>query len=459
VATECNPTLFEFAPVEGRQVVAAFDGGAITSDAGALLLGETDRAIRLTGRFASCFVDARMAELVEHEVSTMVLQRVAGIALGYEDLNDHDELRHDPVMAVLGGKLAAKRSDCAPLAGKSTLNRLELSRPEPTRYHKVSHDAAAIETLFVDVFLEAHRRPPAQIILDLDATDDPLHGNQEGRFFHGYYDCHCYLPLYIFCGRHLLAAKLRRSNIDGAAGAIEEVARIVAQIRRRWPKTRILLRGDSGFAREALMAWCEANRVDFLFGLARNERLEQAISTELMLAKFDSLRTGRSARRFKDFTWSTLDSWSRPRRVVGKAEVTGGDANPRFVVTSLKPSEVAAQHLYEVIYCARGEMENRIKECQLDLFADRTSAATMRANQLRLWFASMAYVLLCALRRIGLAHTQFAEATCGTIRLKLLKLGALVRISVRRIKLAMASACPWQDEFALAHARLRNAAA
>jgi len=459
VPTECNATLFEFAPVEGRRVVAAFDGGTITSDAGALLLGETDRAIRLTDRFATCFIDARMPELVEHTVGTMVLQRVVGVALGYEDLNDHDQLRHDPVLAVLVGKLAAKRSDCAPLAGKSTLNRLELSRPEATRYHKVSHDAAAIETLFVDVFLEAHRRPPAQIILDLDATDDPLHGNQEGRFFHGYYDCHCYLPLYVFCGRHLLAAKLRRSNIDASAGAVEEVARIVAQIRRRWPKTRILLRADSGFAREALMAWCEANRVDFLFGLARNERLEAAILTELMLASLDSMRTGRPARRFKDFSWSTLDSWSRNRRVVGKAEVTGGDTNPRFIVTSLKSGEVGAQHLYEAIYCARGEMENRIKECQLDLFADRTSAATMRANQLRLWFASMAYVLLCALRRVGLAHTQFAEATCGTIRLRLLKIGALVRISVRRIKLAMASAYPWQDEFALAHARLRHAAA
>ena len=457
--TECNPALFEFAPVEGRLVVAGFDGGAITSDAGALLLGEADRAIGLTARFASCFTDARVPELVEHEVGTMVLQRIVGIALGYEDLNDHDQLRHDPVLAVVAGKLAAKRSDCAPLAGKSTLNRLELSRADPTRYHKVSHDAAAIETLFVDVFLQAHRQPPAQIIVDLDATDDPLHGNQEGRFFHGYYDCHCYLPLYIFCGRHLLAAKLRRSNIDASAGAVEEIARIVTQLRRCWPKTRILLRGDSGFAREALMAWCEANRVDFLFGLARNERLEQAISTELMLASLDSIRTGRPARRFKDFTWSTLDSWSRSRRVVGKAEVTGGDANPRFMVTSLKAAEVDPQYLYERIYCARGEMENRIKECQLDLFADRTSAATMRANQLRLWFASMAYVLLCALRRIGLAHTQFANATCGSIRLKLLKLGALVRISVRRIKLAIASACPWQDEFALAHARLRNAAA
>jgi hypothetical protein len=457
--TECSAALFDFAPVEGRQVVASFDGGSITSDAGGLLLGATDRTIRLTERFAACFTDMRVTELVEHQVATLVMQRVIGIALGYEDLNDHDELRHDPVLAVLAGKLGAKRSDCAPLAGKSTLNRLELSRSEPTRYHKIGHDAAAIEGLFVEVFLEAHRRAPEQIILDLDATDDPLHGHQEGRFFHGYYDCYCYLPLYIFCGRHLLAAKLRRSNIDASAGSVEEVARIVALIRRRWPRVRILLRGDSGFAREALMAWCEANRVDFLFGLARNERLEEAIKAELLMAAVDSIRTGKPARRFKDFTWSTLDSWSRNRRVIGKAEVTGGDANPRFVVTSLKPDEVGGQHLYEKIYCARGEMENRIKECQLDLFADRTSTATMRANQLRLWFASMAYVLICALRRIGLAHTQFAQATCGTIRVKLLKLGALVRVSVRRIKVAMASAGPYQYEFGLAHARLRTAAA
>ncbi len=323
----------------------------------------------------------------------------------------------------------------------------------------MSHNPAAIETLFVDLFLEAHRRAPEQIILDLDATDDPLHGQQEGRFFHGYYDCYCYLPLYVFCGRHLLAAKLRRSNIDGAAGAVEEVARIVAQIRRRWPRVRILLRGDSGFTREALMAWCEANRVDFLFGLARNERLEEAIKAELITATLQSIRTGKPARCFRDFTWSTLDSWSRERRVVGKAEVTGGEANPRFVVTSLKSTEVGGRYLYEKVYCARGEMENRIKECQLDLFADRTSAATMRANQLRLWLASMAYVLLCAVRRIGLAHTQFAQATCGTIRLKLLKIGAQVRVSVRRIKVAMASACPYHNEFALAYARLRNAGA
>jgi Transposase DDE domain group 1 len=457
--TECNPVLFEFPAIEGRQVVASFDGGAITSDAGALLLGQTDRAIRLTERFAACFTDTRAADLVEHQVETLVMQRVVGIALGHEDLNDHDELRHDPVLAVLAGKLAAQRSDCAPLAGKSTLNRLELSRAEPSRYQKVSHDPAAIESLFVDLFLDAHQQAPKQITLDLDATDDPLHGNQEGKFFHGYYDCYCYLPLYIFRGRHLLAAKLRRSNIDGAAGAVEEVARIVAQIRRRWPRTRILLRGDSGFTREGLMAWCEANRVDYVFGLARNDRLEKALVAEVITATIESLRIGKSARCFKDFRYATLDSWSRERRVIGKAEVTGGEANPRFVVTSLQPREAAARHLYEKVYCARGEMENRIKECQLDLFADRTSAATMRANQLRLWFASMAYVLLCALRRIGLAHSQFAQATCGTLRLKLLKIGALVRISVRRIKVAMASACPWQDAFALAQARLRNAIA
>ncbi|HEV8054079.1 MAG TPA: IS1380 family transposase [Candidatus Limnocylindrales bacterium] len=457
--TQCSPDLFAFAPVESRRVEAAFDGGMITSDAGALLLGTTDRAIRLVGRFAACFADARRPDLIEHEVATLVGQRVFGIALGYEDLNDHDQLRHDPAMAVLAGKLAARRSDCAALAGKSTLNRLELSRPAPTRYHKIAHDGGAIERLFVDLFLEAHRSAPKQIVLDLDATDDPVHGHQEGRFFHGYYDGYCYLPLYVFCGRHLLAAKLRRSNIDASAGAVEEVERIVAQIRTRWPRTRILLRADSGFAREALMAWCEENRVDYVFGLARNARLVEEIAVEPIGAEEEAGRTGKPARRFKDFRWSTRESWSRRRRVIAKAEWTQGEANPRFIVTSLRPAEVTGRHLYEKVYCARGDMENRIKEAQADLFADRTSTATMRANQLRLWFASMAYVLMCGLRRIGLKHTQFAEATCGTIRLKLLKIGALVRVSVRRVKFAMASGCPWKAEWALAHARLRHAAA
>jgi Transposase DDE domain group 1 len=457
--TECSADLFGFAPVEKRTVVAGFDGGRMTSDAGALLLGATDRAIGLVERFAACFSDGRAAELIEHEVRTLVGQRVFGIALGYEDLVDHDQLRHDPAMAVLAGKLAARRKDCAPLAGKSTLNRMELGGAEPTRYHRIASDAAKIEALFVDLFLEAYGEPPKQIILDLDATDDPLHGHQEGRFFHGYYDCYCYLPLYIFCGPHLLAAKLRPANIDAAAGALEEVAGIVRQIRARWPAVRIVLRADSGFAREALMTWCELNNVDFVFGLARNQRLVGEIAAELAVAEQDSKASGQPARRFKEFFWSTRDSWSRQRRVIAKAEWTGGAANPRFVVTSLSPAEAAPQRLYEEIYCARGDMENRIKECQLDLFADRTSAATMRANQLRLWFASMAYVLLCAVRRLALQPTQFAKATCGTIRLKLLKIGALVRISVRRITFAMASSCPYQRDFALAHAQLSTAAA
>jgi hypothetical protein len=456
--TECSAERFDFGIVDARAVDAAFDAGLVTSDAGALLLGAIDRAIGLVDRFATCFRDDRAPHLVEHAVATLVGQRVFGIALGYEDLNDHDQLRHDPLLAVLAGKLTARRADCAAVAGKSTLNRLELSRQQPTRYHKIAYDEAAIEMLPVTLFLEAHKRPPRQIILDLDATDDPLHGHQEGRFFHGYYDGYCYLPLYVFCGRHLLAAKLRRSNIDASAGSVEQVERIVRQIRARWPYVRVLLRADSGFARENLMAWCEENRVDFVFGLARNERLVAMIEKELAAAKAASETSGQPARRFKDFQWSTLDSWSRSRRVVAKAEWTQGEANPRFIVTSLKRAEVGARHLYEDIYCARGDMENRIKECQLDLYADRTSAATMRANQLRLWFASMAYVLICALRRIGLAETVFADATCGTIRLKLLKIGALIRISVRRVRIAMASACPAADAWGHAARRLADAA-
>jgi hypothetical protein len=456
--TECIADLFGFEPVEGRRVEAAFDGGRVTSDAGALLLGRTARAIGLIDRFAQCFVDHRAAGLIEHEITALVGQRVYGIALGYEDLVDHDQLRHDPVLAALGGKLAARRSGCAALAGKSTLNRLELGRAEPSRYHRIGHDGAAIERLFVDLFVEAHAAAPDQIILDLDATDDPVHGEQEGRFFHGYYGGYCYLPLYVFCGRHLLAAKLRAANIDGSAGALEEVVRIVSQIRARWPQVRIILRADSGFAREALMAWCEGNGVYYLFGLARNVRLEAEIAGELAEAAAESEASGQAARRFKDFMWTTRDSWSRRRRVVGKAEHTAKGSNPRFVVTSLGAQDYDARALYEDIYCARGEMENRIKEQQLDLFADRTSAATMRANQLRLWFASMAYVLIAALRRIGLAGSQFADATCGTIRLKLLKIGALVRLSVRRLKLAMASAFPYQDEYRRAYILLGAAA-
>jgi Transposase DDE domain group 1 len=457
--TDCISKQLEFEGFDGHKVVAGFDGGAITSDGGALLLREVDSAIGLFERVASCFVDRRDPDCTVHSVRTLVGQRITAIALGYEDVDDHDTLRHDPVLGLLSESLTPKREDCAVLAGKSTLNRLEHGRPgAPTRYHKIAYDAGALEALFVDLFLDAHDRPPEEIVLDLDATDDPLHGDQEGKFFHGYYDCYCYLPLYIFCGRHLLSAKLRRSNIDASQGAVEEIDRIIGQIRQSWPKVRIILRADSGFARDELMAWCETNDVDYVFGLARNQRLEKEIGEALEEARLSSEASGEAARAFRDFLWSTKDSWSCRRRVVAKAEWTMAGANPRFIVTSLKPERWPAQPLYEELYCARGDMENRIKECQLDLYADRTSAHTMRANQLRLWFASFAYVLICALRRLGLARTRLAAATCGSIRLKLLKIGAQVRVSVRRIKVAMASACPYAAEFALAHARIRTAA-
>ena len=455
--TDCSAALFDFTAIGRREVVADFDGGSITSDGGGLLLGQADGAIRLVERFAGCFRDGRRADLIEHKIETLVGQRVFGIALGYEDLNDHDELRHDPAMAVLAGKLEARRKGCAPVAGKSTLNRLELSKSEATRYHKIAHDGEAIAALFVELFLDSFKAAPRDIVLDLDATDDPLHGHQEGRFFHGYYDCYCYLPLYIFCGDQLLAAKLRPSNIDGAAGAIEEVARMISQIRVRWPDVRIVLRADSGFARDELMGWCEQNGVDYLFGLARNARLVATIGPELASAALESEATAKPARRFEDFVWRTHKSWARERRVIAKAEWTQGEANPRFLVTSLTKDDGCARKLYEDLYCARGEMENRIKECQLDLFADRTSAATMQANQLRLWFASMAYVLIESVRRIALQATKLANATCATIRLKLFKIGALVTVSVRRIKFAFASGYPYKAVFAIAQRALAAA--
>jgi hypothetical protein len=389
--TECIAGQLEFEGFDGRRVVAAFDGGAVTSDAGAVLLREADRAIGLIERVAACFTDHRDADQVIHALPTLIGQRIVAIALGYEDVDDHDTLRRDPVLALFSDRLEPKRKDCAPLAGKSTVNRLEHApRDGGGRYHKIDHDPKVLAAVLVDVFLDAHPEAPKQIIVDLDATDDPVHGHQEGRFFHGYYDCYGYLPLYVFCGRHLLAAKLRRSNIDAAAGAKDEVARIVAHIRSRWPEVRILLRADSGFARDELMAWCEANGVDYVFGLARNSRLTDAIEAELAAAAAEHQQTGEPARRFNDFSYSTRDSWSRSRRVIGKAEHLDKGSNPRFIVTSLDAAESCAQTLYERLYCARGEMENRIKECQLDLFADRTSTATMAANQLRLWFSSFA---------------------------------------------------------------------
>lgn len=458
--TDCNAGLFAFEALGNRKVTAAFDGGAITSNAGALLLRQVDRRIGLSRQAAACFSDGRDQDRLEHRLDTLLAQRVHGIALGYEDLNDHDALRHDPVLGLLSGKIEARRSDCAVLAGKSTLNRLEHA-PEDAgdRYRKFTVNGAAMKALFVDLFLQAHTSAPSRLILDIDATDDPLHGQQEGRFFHGYYQSYCYLPLYVFCGRDLLLAKLRPANIDAAAGAKEEIAGIIGQIRQTWPHVEIWLRADSGFCREDLMAWCEANGVGYIFGLARNARLEAEIVQELAEVERKAAESGKPERLFKEFQYQTRKTWSRARRVIAKAEYLPKGANPRFIVTSLTRDEADAQELYETVYCARGEMENRIKECQLDLMADRTSAATLHANQLRLWFASLAYVLVAALRRLALQGTELANATAGTIRLKLLKLGALVTISVRRIKVAIASACPLKTVFAEAHQRLCAAAA
>lgn len=447
--TQCNLERLNFGTAGGREVVGAFDGGAITSNGGAMLLGAVDRTIGLTDRLARCFTDYRLPEAVTHALPDLLRQRIFGIALGYEDLIDHDQLRFDPALTAVLGKPAGQ------LAGKSTLNRLEhAGKIGRDRSHKLDHDASAIERLFVDLYLDAHGSAPKRIVIDLDATDDPTFGQQEGRHFSGYYDCYCYLPLYIFCGRHLLAAKLRSSSEDAAAGSVEEVTRIVAQIRSRWPDTAIVIRADSGFCRDDLLSWCEANTVSYVIGLAGNPRLLARIKRELKRAERRSKKTGLPARVFKDFSYRTLESWSAERRVVAKAEWTQSEANPRFIVTNIHKVLGDGRHLYEDVYCQRGEMENRLKECQGDLFADRTPAPTMRANQLRLWLSSLAYVLLCALRRLGLAGTKMERATCGTIRLALLKIGALVTVSVRRVKVAFASSCPAAEVFRLAHGRL-----
>jgi hypothetical protein len=438
--TECIQSVFEFEAHFSRQVIARFDGGTITSDAGGLLLRETDRRMKLLPRLARCFLDGRNPALVKHSVAQMVAQRVHGLALGYEDLNDHEQLRDDPLLQVLAGK---PQQD-GPLAGKSTLNRMELGDGSPDRYKKITYWRDSMDELLVDVFVEAHAMPPEQIILDIDTTDVALHGNQEGRFYHGYYDHYCYLPLYVFCGEHVLCARLRRSNIDPSMGSVKEIARIVERIRAAWPQVQIILRGDSGFCRDELMAWCEANSVDYVFGMARNARLEAIVSEALEQAQRQYEQTRQPARVFVEFEHETVSgTWTRQRRVVAKAEHIDGKSNPRFLVTSL---EAQAQPLYEDLYCARGDMENRIKE-QFMLFADRVSAATMRANQLRLYLSVMAYTLLAGLRRLGLRATELATAQAGTIRLRLLKIGAQVRVTVRKVWVQMASSYPYQTLF------------
>ena len=464
--TECIPTSFGFQDLGSRAVHAAFDGGRITSDAGALLLREVDSQFGFLDAFAACFSDHRDAELIEHPLVDLLKQRIFGLCLGYEDLNDHDQLRHDPLLAVAVGKADPLGEDRPreadrgkPLAGKSTLNRLELTpvgADADSRYKKIVAHLSRIENCLVDMYRLQQPTPPTRIVLDLDSTDDPLHGHQLGRFFHGYYGDYCYLPLYIFAGDHPLAAILRPSDRDAAAGSLLHVARIVQRLRERWPGVPIVLRADSGFCREYLMRWCEAHGVDYLFGLAKNARLLRIMGREMQQAKEVYEQTGQPARVFKDFDYRTHKSWSRARRVVGKAEHIAGDkANPRFVVTSLSALEYAAQTLYEQEYCARGDMENRIKEQQLYLFADHLPCETMRANQVRLYLSTMAYVVMRALREHGLKDTSMAKAQCDTIRVKLFKIGARVRVSVRRVLVSMSESYPFQELFAQVWANLR----
>jgi hypothetical protein len=447
--TECNQKVFSFTAHFSRRVESGFTAGQVSSDGGALLLREVERRINLLGRLAGCFRDGRNPDLVEHQLAEMLSQRIYGLALGYEDLNDHEQLRNDPLFGVLSGK----RRLAEPLAGKSTLNRLELVG-RTGRYHKIGYSSEAIDRLLLDLFIESHAAPPAEIVLDLDATDIPLYGHQPERFFHGYYDSYCYLPLYIFAGDQLLCARLRPANQDAAAGSVEEASRIVAQLRQRWPEVKIVLRADSGFCREALMRWCEANRVDYVFGLQRNQRLRNIIGAEMHQAQLEHQDTAKAARVFAEFDYRTHKSWSRARRVVAKAEHLDKGENPRFVVTSLGADKWAAQDLYEKFYCARGEMENRIKE-QMCLFADRLSTDEMKGNQLRLYFSALAYTMMEALRRLGLKGTEWAQAQVDTIRRRLFKIGAIVRISVRRVLLQMSSAYPWKHIYAHAFHALR----
>jgi hypothetical protein len=455
--TECTQTSFTFANHARRQVVARFDGGAITSDGGSVLLRQIEQRTGIVRQFAACFRDHRQPAQVEHSVRELVAQRVYGLALGYEDLNDHDQLRADPLLALLSGKqdlAGAQRRRPQdrgnPGAGKSTLNRLELTAAEggaSSRYKKIALDTAAADRLLTALYIQSQPRQPERIVLDLDATDDPLHGNQEGRFFHGYYGHYCYLPLYIFAGDQLLCARLRPADIDAAAGALGEVQRIVEQLRESWPGVEILLRADGGFCRDEILSWCEANAVGYVIGLPKNGRLRRRIQRRMKLARRRFVKTGKAARAFGDFRYRTRASWTRRRRVVAKAEYLAKGENPRFVVTSLTPEQAAAQHLYETIYCARGEMENRIKEQQMGLFADRTSTASLRSNQIRLYFSSIGYCVMEALRRLGLAGTKMARAQCTTIRLRLFKIGARIRITARKIWISLASGYAWAEIF------------
>ena len=465
--TQCIQEQMAFQQLGRREVIGRFDGGKISSDGGGLLLREVERRCGILKRFSECFRDYRDPQRIEHSLESLISQRVYGIALGYEDLNDHDSLRHDVVMGVLcekgdpsGDNRVREQDQGKAVAGKSTLNRLELTPEnanENSRYKKIVAEGEKIDELMVDIFIQSYPRAPLEVVLDVDATDDPLHGHQEGRFFHGYYAEYCYLPLYVFSGKHLLCARLRRADQDPASGVLPELKRIVEKLREAWPEVRIIVRGDSGFCRDEIMSYCEhSENLDYVLGLAKNSRLTKRIEAEMTQAQQIHQSTQKAARVFKDFRYRTRHSWSCERRVVGKAEYLAKGENPRFIVTSILSEQKEARTLYEDLYCARGDMENRIKEQQLGLFADRTSTASMRSNQLRLYFSSFAYILIHTLRRWGLNGTELAQAQCNTIRLKLFKIGAQIRVTVRKVWLSFSESYPYQSLFQRVFARLQS---
>jgi len=485
-ATRSLPKPGRFEQPQSLPVVVNFHGGQVTSDAGLSLIAELDRKLQITSRLAGCFQDYRQINRMLHPIEGLIAQRIYGLIMGYEDLNDHEELRHDPMFAIALQKRIGIENKPVILAGKSTLNRLEhcpedVEQGADSRYHKIGHCSSEIESLFVNIFLESYDKEPRQIILDLDVTDDLVHGDQEQVFFNSYYAGYCYAPLYIFCGKHLLAAKLRPSNVDPAAGALEELERVIKQIRQKWKNVEILVRGDSAYSRENIMDWCESQTgVDYVFGLAQNSRLIQMTTTTQNRAKLEfeeKLSTVVSFLEtvfqpdkelsnlgsdlinnsiwYKSLDYQTRESWSRSRRVVCKVEYGVKGTNIRFVVTSLTANKVPPAQLYTQKYCQRGEMENRFKEQQLELFSDRTSTHTFAGNQLRLWFSSIAYVLMNALRQQYLAKTELQNAQVGTIRTKLLKLGALITVSARRILIAISNSCPYKHIFVAAYRRLR----
>jgi len=444
--TECKTKRMKFQGFDKRELVMQYDGGYITSDGGGVLLKEVDRRLGIIKKLAACFKDYRDNKRIKYSVEELLMQRIYGLALGYEDLNDHDELRWDENMKVLCREKIEKGKT---IAGKSTLNRLELTELEAgkeSRYKKILMDFKKVDDLFVEVFIKSRREVPEEIVLDLDATDDPLHGDQEGKFFHGYYKEYCYLPLYIFCGNDILCARLRKSNIDASEGSVEELERIVRIIRGSWPRVKIIIRGDGGFCREKIMVWCERNNVDYVVGLPKNSRLNEIIEEDMIEAEIMQREIGRASRVYGDFLYNTLKSWSKKRRVISKAEYLLRGGNPRFIVTSLS-KDIGAKEVYEKIYCARGEMENRIKEQQLCLFADRTSTSKMRSNQIRLYFSSIAYMLVNALRRFGLKGTKMSKAMCDTIRLKLFKIGAQIKTTVRKVWVSATEGYPYKDIF------------